>query len=316
MKTVSHEEIMRLKYADRDTVPGLERHCDGDCVHIGPISPACRLCFTGEAGGGIQIGQECMFDCPECYYKRGRSDKENEHPKMNLDIQADFFRMSMEDNWMPLGYSYQSTGETLLYIDKMLGFSPIFKAYERRHNINLYHALYTNGVLIDEEMLEKLKFLRIKEIRFHCSASDWSDDVFRAMELTKNTTDITLSVEEPSMPHRWDQIIGHLDTFQELGVKHLNLVEVQITDHNKPFLEELYPGDNGRIYKEFFYHLYDEGMVYEVMRQRQSRGHSYSVMDCNSTVESYRHGKYAHIGLNKDTIKGMCADFDYGDRDV
>ena len=196
MRIVSHEEIMRLKYADRDTVEGIERHCDGACVHLGGISPACRICFTGESGGGIQIGQECNMKCPECYYPRERSDKW-EHPDKNLDMQADFFRSSMDPKWMPLGYSYQSAGETTMYIDKMLGFSPIFRSYEKKHNINIYHTLYTNGVLIDEEMLEKLIYLHIKEIRFHCSASGFSDKVFKAMELVKNNSDITLSAANP-----------------------------------------------------------------------------------------------------------------------
>ncbi len=309
MITVSHEEIMRLKYADRDTVPGLERHADGACIHLGQISPSCEICFTGRLGGGIQIGQSCQFNCPECYYWRDRED--HHEGTKNLDMITDFFRESLNPEWKPRSYSYQSTGETLLHIDKMMPFGPIFKKVEDRHNINIYHTLYSNGVLIDEAMLEKLMFLRIKEIRFHVSASKFSDKVFRAMELTKKTTPITVSVEEPSMPHRWDKLIEHLDTFEELGVKHFNLVEVQITEHNEPDLEKLYPGDKGRRYKEHFYHLYDEGMVYEIMRERQKRGHTYSVMDCNSMVESYRHGKCQNLGFNPQTLKGMCAPFPY-----
>lgn len=311
MKTVSHEEIMRLKYADRDTVPDLQRHCDGACVHTGLISPACRVCFTGEAGGGIQIGQECNFKCPECYYPRDREDSW-ESPNKNLDNQADFFRNSMDPNWMPLSYSYQSAGETCLYIDKMLGFSPIFRAYEKRHGIQIYHILYTNGVLIDEEMLDKLKYLHIREIRFHVSASGFSDKVFKAMELVRDNSDITLSVEEPSMPHRRDKILEYLPVFNEMGVKHMNLVEVQLTQDNRPDIEKIYQ-DEGRIYKEHFYHLYDEGLVYEVMRRRYTNDYGFSVMDCNSMVESYRHGRMGHVmPITKETLEGMCAPFDYG----
>lgn len=312
MITVSHEEIMRLKYDDRDSVPGLERHADGACVHLGPISPACEICFTGVLGGGIQVGQECMFDCPECYYKRDRKDMVDENPdRLIKDIMADFFRKSLDPNWLPRAYSYQSTGETLMYIDQLKQMAPIFRNIEKTRGINVYHILYTNGVLIDEAMLETLKWMQIDEIRFHLSASDFSDEAFKAMELVQADGTIKNSVEEPSMPHRREQILSYLDTFEELDVQHLNLIECQITQHNKPHLEELYPGDAGRMYKEHFYQLYDEGLVYEVMRQRQKRGHSYSVMDCNSMVESYRHGKYSHIGFNQDTLEGMCAPYKY-----
>jgi pyruvate formate-lyase activating enzyme-like uncharacterized protein len=314
MKTVSHEEIMKLKYADRETVPGLERHADGACVHIGPISPACMICFIGEKGGGIQIGQECMYNCPECYYKRGRKDGVDEWETKYKDILTDFFRESLNENWKPFGYSYQSTGETLLYIDKLMGFGPLFRSVEKKHGINIYHTLYTNGVLIDEEMLDKIKYLRIKEIRFHVSASDFSDEVFKAMELVRDNSDITLSVEEPAMPHRRDKILEYLPVFHETGVKHLNLIETQVTRWNKGDLESIYPGDTGRIYKEWMYHLYDEGMVYEVMRERQKNNYGFSVLDCNSHVESYRNGKFMPIGFTVDSMKGMCAPFDYGQK--
>ena len=313
MITVSHEEIMRLKYADRDTVPGLERHADGACIHIGQISPACEVCFTGKGGGGIQLGMSCNVKCPECYYDRDRCDDwEGDKDKNML---ADFFRSSMDPNWIPKSFSYQSTGETLMHIEKLAPFAPLFKRVEDNHGIQIYHALYSNGLLIDEKMLETLQKMRIREIRFHVSASNFSDKVFRNMELTRDTTDITVSVEEPSMPHRREKLLAHLDTFEELGVKHFNLVEVQMTRANKPDLEKIYPGDTGRIYKEYFYQFYDEGLVYEIMRERQKRGHNYSVLDCNSMVESYRHGKFAHVGMDYSTLEGMCAPFEFNLKD-
>lgn len=315
MITVSHEEIMRLKYADRDTVPGLERHADGACVHLGKISPACEICFTGVLGGGIQVGQNCMCDCAECYYKPDRKDGVDENPEMRMrDILADFFHMSLDPNWRPRSYSYQSTGETLLYIDQLKQLAPIFRSVEKKHNIKVYHPLYTNGLLLDDEMLETLKWMHITEVRFHISASDYSDRVFRNMERVRDDGTIKVSVEESSLPHKREKLLGYLDTFEELGVSHFNLVECQITNWNKPALEELYPGTEGRMYKEHFYHLYDEGLVYEIMRERQKRGHSYSVMDCNSMVESHRHSKNMKLGLTTTSLQGMCEPFQYNRR--
>ena len=45
----------------------------------------------------------------------------------------------------------------------MMALGPIFRSVENRQKSNIYHILYTNGVLIDEAMLEKIKFLKIRE---------------------------------------------------------------------------------------------------------------------------------------------------------
>lgn len=314
MKTVALQEVMELKYADRRSIPEIEYHADGACVHIGKISPACRLCFAAQSGGGIQIGQECMCNCPECYYARGRSDVNNERPGHAENILGDFFRRSLDKDWMPLGYAYQSAGETLMYIDKLKPFAPIFRMYEKKHGINIYHHLYTNGLLIDDEMLDTLEYMKIAEIRFHLSASNFSDKVFKAMELTKQRGTITLSVEEPAMPHREETLLSYLGDFNNLDVKHVNIVEVQITQNNKPELDKMYP--KGRMYKEHFYHLYDEGMVYKVMREKVKNNYNFSVLDCNSVVENHRHAKNSYLGMDIKTLDGMCADFNFNNPNI
>lgn len=307
MRTVSLQEVMLEKFANRNSIPEIEYHADGACVHIGAISPACRICFTGEKGGGIQIGQECMCNCPECYYPRDRSDKHHNPEMSSNSILVDFFKHSLDLNWLPRSYAFQSSGETLSYIDYMLQFGPLFRSYEKKTGIKIYHYLYSNGILIDEEMIDKLKFLQIQEIRFHLSASNFSEKVFRNMELAYKSG-ITVSVEEPSMPHRKETLLSHLKTFEELHVTHLNLVEVQITASNKPELDKLYP--TGRMYKDHFYHVYDEGMVYDIMREVVSNKYQYSVLDCNSVVENHRHKKNAILGMDMKTIDGMCSPFD------
>lgn len=311
METISRDEVLLQKWADQQTIKNLERHAHGACIHIGPISPGCRVCFTGENGGGIQIGQECNCNCSVCYYDRDRDDSW-ESPTKDIDVLADFFHMSFNPNWLPFTYSYQSAGETLLYIDKFLKFSPLFEQYEKEHKINIYNYMYSNGMYIDDKVIEKLLYLGVREIRFHLSASGWDSDVIENM-LKCRDAGITLSVEEPSYPPERQNILDHLPLFEEIGVKHLNLVEVQMTPANKEDIEKEYP--EGRIYKDHFYHLYDEGLVYEVMREVAEKGYSFSVLDCNSHVENHRQTKNQELGFDLRSIDGMCADFNYGNRD-
>lgn len=310
MKTISRDYVFSEKYKNRARLKKLETHADGGCIHMGKISPACRVCFTGEKGGGIQLGQECNANCTVCYYRRGR--KNSDELGRAEDILASHFRDSFDDNWLPYGFAFQSAGETLMYIDKFLPFGQIFRAYEKRHGIKIYNYVYSNGLMINEPyMLDKLEELQVQEIRFHLSASKWNKKVLKNMELTRERG-ITLSVEEPSYPPERENILKHLPVLNDLGVKHMNLVEVQITQYNKPDIEKEYP--EGRIFKDHFYHLYDEGLVYEVMEEVEKNNYNFSVLDCNSTVETYRQVKNQAIGFDFSTIDDMCAEFDYGNR--
>lgn len=311
METVSRDWVFAEKAKNRKGIKGLEYHADGASVHLGKISPGCRICFTAEDGGGIQIGNKCNRKCSTCYYSRDRDKYDITQPRVD-DMVGDFFRMSLDPNWKPWAYAYQSSGETMLYLKQMLPIAAILKRVKANHGIEMYHHMYSNGELLNEERLEMIKFLGVNEIRFHLSASKWSEKVFRNMEIVRDAG-ITVSVEEPSYPIEWDNIMDHLATFEEIGVKHVNMVEVQITKDNLQELEAEYP--NGKKYKDYFYHIYDEGMVYEVMRQVEKNNYSFSVMDCSGTVETYRQMKNQELGFTKGSIEGMCAPFDYGDRD-
>lgn len=305
--------MLAEKEKRRAKIKGLERHAYGGAVHLGKISPGCRICFTGEQGGGIQIGQECNCKCTVCYYERDRNDKDANTTIRLHDTLGDFFRNNYDPTWNPWVYAFQSSGETLMYIDELLQFAPIFRMIERRRGINIYHYMYSNGTLIDEAMLDKIVQLKVREIRFHLSASKWGKKVKRAMELTQKRG-ITVSVEEPSYPLERDNILKHLSFFQDVGVRHLNLVEVQLTNANRPEIAAEYP--DARIFKDHFYHLYDEGLVYDVMESVEKNGYTFSVHDCNSHVENYRQFKNQNVGqFSAKSIEGMCAPFDYGDRD-
>lgn len=310
MKTVSRDWVFKKKYEDRQTVKELQYHADGAAVHIGQLSPGCRICFTGEQGGGIQIGNKCNRKCSVCYYDRGRDD---EFLQQQADaFLVDHFRESLKPEWKPWSVAYQSAGETLMYLDQILPVAAVLRSLEKKRGIKIYHHLYSNGELVTDKTIDKMVAMNTHEFRFHCSASKWSDKMFANM-LKVKAAGITLSVEEPSYPLERDNILDHLPIFEELGVKHLNLVEIQLTADNSPDIDKEYP--DGIRYKDHLYHLYDEGLVYEVMRQVVDKGFSFSVLDCNSTVETYRQMKNQSLGFDKSTIEGMCAPFDYGDRE-
>lgn len=292
MRVLSYTDILAKKLERQKNISQLEKDVHGHCIHIGDVSYACRKCFSELVGGGIQIGKKCMCNCPMCYYDPHRND--NNHTKDVAAQLGDFYQL-LHAGRKPYAFSYQSYGETLIYIDDLEKFGKIFKEIEIKHNIEIYHHLYTNGILANKEMLKRLKDMEVDELRFHVSASNFSKKVFNNMyEAAK--MNFIVSVEEPSWPHHYDNLFELLPKFEDLGVKHLNLVEVQITQWNIDNIEKAYYSEPDiGIYKDHYWHLYDNGMVYDIIEEVLAKGYSYSVLDCNSGVERCRHGKMHHV---------------------
>jgi pyruvate formate-lyase activating enzyme-like uncharacterized protein len=285
---------MEQKIKNRKSIPELEYDVHGHCIHVGPVSYGCRTCFANILGGGIQVGQECMANCPMCYYDPNRCDNTDTHNRDVTSLLGSFYEM-IYDKSMPYSYSYQSFGETLLYIDDLEKFSKVFKEIENNKGIHVYNYVYTNGILADEEMLKRLKDMEVDEIRFHISASDFSKDVIDNM-YTAAKMNFIVTVEEPSWPLHRNKLFGHLPIFEDIGMKHLNIVEVMVTEHNIYNIEEMYSdNENIGIYKDHFWQLYDGGLVYEIIREVLDKGYSYSVLDCNSGVERCRHTNLFHV---------------------
>lgn len=42
MRMLSVQELFCRKLARQETIPGLEFHASGHCVHVGKLSPGCR----------------------------------------------------------------------------------------------------------------------------------------------------------------------------------------------------------------------------------------------------------------------------------
>lgn len=308
MRVVPYQEIFEEKLNRQKAIKELEYHANGHCIHVGKISPGCRKCFTGEQGSGIQVGTQCMCKCPMCYYDPERREESQQSVNRKL---ADFFEQSMNPNWSPTIFSYQSTGETLMYLEQMVKFAAVLKSTSDRTGIKHYYFVYTNGILATEENLELMKQMGIHELRFHLSASNFSKKVLKNMELA-GKMGFTLTLEEPSWPHHSEEIMELLPFLDSIGTKHIDMVETQITQFNKAALEKEYPGNTGRVFMDYYYHLYDEGLVYDIMEETIKRGYKFSVLDCNSGVERCRHGGDNHILFDAATINPACADFDYG----
>lgn len=286
MNILSRDHVLSLKAAQRDSLP-LEYHARGDCVHYGKISRGCRTCFcrTTLSSYAFYTGAECQYKCGYCYYDPNRTDKTwgtDEKVRRNL---AGFYEMMLHPQADIREVTYNSWGETLSYMPIIHEAAMMVKRYEKETGRSVYSHLYTNGYLATHKVLESLGEWGIKEIRFHMSAGNFFN--LHSLRIAKEMGFI-VTVEEPALPLHQRSILELLDSLQEIGIHHLNLVECQVTPFNLPWFQKEY--STYSIYRDHHWHLYDNGMVYDIIRVMalEPKKYTFSVMDCNSRVECCR----------------------------
>lgn len=313
MKVVPYQEILEKKFKrQRELLAmGAELHANGHCFHYGKISFGCRDCYTGEQSINLFQGTQCMCKCPYCYYNPSQEEILLTEQQEQKEIEIQKMKLREFENYRPAIVSYCSAGETLLYLDIFERYAAELYPLIYAKNINPYTFLYTNGILCNRENLECLKGIHVDEIRFHISASNFAPQVLENMRLAKEMG-FLITVEEPSYPLNREKLFELLPFFEEIGLNHLDLIELHLTEYNKKRMEELYPGEEYLAFKDYFYHLYDNGLVYDIMEECIKKGYHFSVIDCNSGVERCRNNIDQDVLFDWKSVEGMCADWDTG----
>ena len=252
-----------------------------------------------------------MCKCPYCYYNPSQEEILLTEQQEQKEIEIQKMKLREFENYRPAIVSYCSAGETLLYLDIFERYAAELYPLIYAKNINPYTFLYTNGILCNRENLERLKGIHVDEIRFHISASNFAPQVLENMRLAKERG-FLITVEEPSYPLNREKLFELLPFFEEIGLNHLDLIELHLTEYNKKRMEELYPGEEYLAFKDYFYHLYDNGLVYDIMEECIKKGYHFSVIDCNSGVERCRNNIDQDVLFDWKSVEGMCADWDTG----
>lgn len=310
MRIVPYQEILekKIKRQKELLAMGAQMHANGHCFHYGQISFGCRDCFSGEQSINLFHGTQCMCHCPYCYYAPTREELILNEQQEQREIEFITYKLREMENYRPAIVSLCSSGETLLYIDTFERYAAQLYPLIYEKKIRPYTFVYTNGLLADDAMLDRLQHIGVQEIRFHWSASDFSAKVYEHMRLAKERGMI-VTVEEPAYPPNREALLEHLPLLEACGVDHLDLIELHLTEHNYKPLEQLLSSDDYLVYKDYFYHLYDNGMTYDIMEECIRNDWHFSVIDCNSGVERCRNHQDQDVCFSWDCIQGMCREW-------
>jgi uncharacterized protein len=184
------------------------------------ISPGCRHCGEG-TWSCLFINGKCNGNC---FFCPSEQDETGEPVTNTLQFINPEDYLDYIEKFGIKGVSI-SGGEPLLTIDRSVTF---LSAVKERFNDEIHKWLYTNGILITEEILKSLKDAGLNEIRFNLVAQGYKLDKIKLASRYIGT----VTVEIPAIPEDGERLCTLLPQLVESGVKFLNLHQLRCTPYN------------------------------------------------------------------------------------
>ncbi|MGA1870254.1 MAG: hypothetical protein ACMUJM_17080 [bacterium] len=228
-------------------------------IAFGKISKGCKGCFSNnlvilrfDLGAGIGLPNICNMNCTNCFDKHLIAPKYNIPPEWAITDENKTGMIkyvkseTIGKNTRDVRYTFSgSSSEPLLYveaIEKLLRFLRF--ELESKTKIEGYAKIYSNGTLLNDELLENLASYKMNELRINVSASNFSEKIYQKVKLaTQYIPNVTIEV--PMHPLWEEQLKNMIDRLDDLGVKHLDLCQLKVrTEYGLYSLREL-----AKIYK-------------------------------------------------------------------
>lgn len=302
MKILSIQEAYQRKFARQKGIKGLQFHAAGHCAHIGKLSPGCYGCFVpSKFMYNFNVGAKCNVDCSYC-----PSDKKAIEPakKQIRNIALRLCRDSAAADYNPLSISFTGGGEPLMYLSAIVKLMRHFRDIEKQTGKRPWYYLYTNGALANIGVILKLKDLGFDEIRFHLGASNFSKKIYKNMRnAVRHFKAVT--VETPAWPLHRKKLFEMLPIIEDIGVRHLNIGEIEINHFNYKNISRIFP--DAEIYHCFETHLYDGGLVYDIIEEALRKKYAYSILDCNCFSKSIQRSPAKQVCHQE--VEGLCAEY-------
>ncbi|MFH1469076.1 MAG: radical SAM protein [Pseudomonadota bacterium] len=223
------EEVVAAAGAERaDLLAWFAVHgtvaCAGTKPHVGPLAPGCQRCAAG-TWSCLFVNGRCngaCFFCPTPQVEVGQPETSTvPFPKVK-DYLAYVARMGIRGVGL-------SGGEPLLTADRTAGLCAALKA---RFGADLHVWMYTNGLLLEEGILARLRDAGLDEIRIDACANGYD---LAPLRLARAAIP-TLTVEIPAVPEHEARLRGLLPRWRDLGLDFLNLHQLRLTPHNREHL--------------------------------------------------------------------------------
>jgi len=195
----------------------------GSKLHTGSLSPGCNSCIEGYWACNF-INRLCNRDCFFCKRSHSLLREEPEPETWGFFFPDPSAHLAYLKTFNIQGVSF-SGGEPLLVKERLLRH---LEAVRGEFGDSVYIWMYTNGDLVNREILEELNKAGLDEIRFNIAAREYDlSPVILARKQIK-----TVTVEIPCVPEDHEALKKLLPKMEKSGVDFLNIHQLSVEEQN------------------------------------------------------------------------------------
>ncbi len=313
IKIIPIQEAYKRKIERQEKLKGLKFQCHGSCAYVGKdVSPGCYACFYSDAccwgfmlGRHVGLPNVCNRDCVYCFephqvqqnysVPEGWGIREEWKDSVKRTFTAAKYRITTDCKMQY--YEFTGVSEPLLYLPVIEEWMKFFRnEIDPFMGTKGWAKVYTNGTLLNLDNILKLEGLGFDEVRIHPGATNFSKEVYDNVRLAVKHIPV-VTVETPSWPPHRRKLFEMLPIIEDIGVKHLDICQIEITSKEQLGKIEKALGEV-ELYQAFYPVMDDGGLVEDIMRGVLEKGYSYSVIDCNGFVKQSRSALTNHSYWN------------------
>jgi pyruvate formate-lyase activating enzyme-like uncharacterized protein len=197
-------------------LPSAQVADDGATIYLGKLSPGCGHCKRG-SWDCIFVTKRCNLACSFCC-----SAKTTPRKQFASALGRSVEQLIQNYQTIGIGGVSLSGGEALLEPEQTFSLLEAF-----RHRLqDSYLWLYTNGLLLQPDYIERLADLGLDEIRFNAAATGYDDPILLGTIARAAQRLPAVTVEIPAIPDDAAKLIACLPAWCNAGVTYLNLHEL------------------------------------------------------------------------------------------
>ncbi len=195
----------------------------GSKLYTGSLSRGCLHCIEGDWACNF-INRLCNRDCFFCKRSHRVIREEPEAETWGFFFPGPAAHITYLKTFNIGGVSF-SGGEPLLVKDRLLEH---ITSVKKELGESVYIWMYTNGDLVDREILAQLRDAGLEEIRFNIAAREY--DLAPAV-LAKEFIPV-VTVEIPCIPEDHEHLKALLPVMQDVGINFLNIHQLTVEEQN------------------------------------------------------------------------------------
>jgi len=209
-----------------------------ESTYIAPLSPACEMCANGSKLVVLITGL-----CPvKCYYCPLSNEKSGTDrifaDEWELEDENDISKLINESKYIDATGAGITGGDPLVVWKRTKNYISILKnTFGTDFHIHLYTSAVKNGNHIPD-----LVSAGLDEIRFHPAPKYWIDmsksPIINEIKIALENS-IDVAIEIPSIPNMNCEIFSLIEWANDIGIKWINLNELEYSERNVNNLNHL-----------------------------------------------------------------------------